>query len=222
VIRARLEPEDRDPKQLIKNKCLEKLNDFDYNGKKVLASRLGYRITENFAFRCMNRLFDEPLAVFNERMLKPELQSMEDYVDGINNIVEAQQNVALQYFKDGSIEAAIPPLKILLHIMAYGQYEGKEISDPELRKYFNREYVLESDWYKNRLKMKQEKDITFYRKQIAYLKKFHAETENKIIGMEINIAEKIVKAEELMRKVQSPEYLNELVGTIGADPLFVK
>ena len=76
---------------LIRNNCLEKLDDFEYKGKKILASRLGYRITKNFAFRCMNQLFDEPLAVFNERMLKPELQGMEDFVDGINNIVEAQQ-----------------------------------------------------------------------------------------------------------------------------------
>ena len=123
---ARLEPEDRDAKKLIQNNSLEKLEDFEYKGKKVLASRLGYRITKNFAFRCMNRLFDEPLAVFNERMLKPELQGMEEFVDGINNIVEAQQKVALRYFEEGSVEAAIPPLKILLHIMAYGNFEGKE------------------------------------------------------------------------------------------------
>ena len=69
-------------------------------------------------------------------MLKPELQGIEDYVDGIANIVEAQQKVALSYFEDGSIEAAIPPLKILLHMMAYGNYEGKEMSDPEIEKLF--------------------------------------------------------------------------------------
>lgn len=139
---ARLEPADRDPKLLIETGCLEKLEDFDYNNQKVLASRLGYRITKNFAFRCMNRLFDEPLAVFNERMLKPELQGMEDFVDGINNIVEAQKKVALQYFEEGSVEAAIPPVKVLLHIMAYGHYEGKTIDNPELRKLFDRDYVV--------------------------------------------------------------------------------
>ena len=74
---ARLEPADRNPKLLIETNCLEKLEDFDYQGKKVLASRLGYRITGNFAFRCMNRLFDEPQAVFSKEMLKPELQGME-------------------------------------------------------------------------------------------------------------------------------------------------
>jgi len=58
----------------------------------------------------MNRLFDEPLAVFNKQMLKPELQGMEDYVDGINNIVEAHKKVALAYFEDESVDSAIPPL----------------------------------------------------------------------------------------------------------------
>ena len=52
-------------------------------------------------------------------MLKPELQGLEDYVDGINNIVEAQEKVALRYFEDGSINSAIPPLKILLNTIHY-------------------------------------------------------------------------------------------------------
>ena len=219
---ARLVPEDRDPKKLIANGSLEKLEDFEYKGKKVLASRLGYRITKNFAFRCMNRLFDEPLAVFNERMLKPELQGMDDYVDGINNITEAMQRAALPFFEDGSVEAAIPPLKVLLHVMAYGHYEGKDISDPELRKLFEREEVVKSDWYKARLKLKQEKDVAFYKKQIAYLEDFKANKDNAILVKEMNIGERIENAKACFKHAESKEYLNDLNGTIGADPLFKK
>ena len=127
---------------MIEEGSLEKLEDFEYQGKKVLASRLGYRMTSGFLFRYFNRIFNEPGTVFNERMLKPELQDMESYVDGINNIVEAQRKVALNYFEDGSIEAAIPPLKVLLHIMAHGHFEGKEISDHQLRSMFNRDNVI--------------------------------------------------------------------------------
>lgn len=217
---ARLVPEDRDPKKLIENECLEKLEDFEYKGEKVLASRLGYRITENFAFRCMNRLFDEPLAVFSERMLKPELQGMDDYVDGINNIVEAMQRAAKPYFEDGSVEAAIPPLKVLLHIMAYGNYKGKDISDPELRKTFEREEVLKSDWYKARLKLKQEKDVAFYKKQIAYLEDFVVNEDNTLLVNEMNISGRLEKAKEMLKHVESKQYIKELTGTIGADPLF--
>jgi phosphoenolpyruvate carboxykinase (diphosphate) len=217
---ARLVPADRDAKLLIETNCLEKLEDFDYNGKKVLASRLGYRITENFAFRCMNRLFDEPLAVFNERMLKPELQSMEDFVDGINNIVEAQKKVALQYFAEGSVEAAIPPVKVLLHIMAYGHYDGKELSDPSLRKLFQRDYVINSDWYKARLALKQQKDIVFATKQIETIEAFKADPKNTMLLEELEIEQRLAKAKANLKQFQSAEYINELIGTLGADLLF--
>ncbi|MCL3782496.1 hypothetical protein EMN47_19100 [Prolixibacteraceae bacterium JC049] len=217
---ARLVPEDRDPKKLIENGCLEKLEDFEYNGQKVLASRLGYRITENFAFRCMNRLFDEPLAVFNERMLKPELQGMEDYVDGINNIVEAMQRASKPFFEDGSVEAAIPPLKVLLHIMAYGHYEGKDISDPELRKMFDREEVVNSDWYKERLVLKQNSEVAFIEGQVKYLENFIANGVNASLVDEMDINKRLADAKERLVHVQSEQYLKDLEGTIGKDPLF--
>ncbi|SNR32255.1 hypothetical protein SAMN06265371_101249 [Lutibacter agarilyticus] len=219
---ARLEPNDRDPKLLIENGSLEKLEDFEFEGKKVLASRLGYRITSNFSLRCLNRLFDEPNAVFNEKMLKPELQGLEDFVDGIDNVVEAQQKVALRYFEDGSLDAAIPPLKILLHIMAYGTYEGKEISDPSLRAYFDRDYVLNSEWYKERLLIKQQKDIKFYQKQISYLENFIKDDNNSIIVAELDLLNKLNRVIELYKKVTTDSYIKELEGTIGADPLYRK
>ncbi|MBW6537090.1 MAG: hypothetical protein K0B11_18930 [Mariniphaga sp.] len=217
---ARLEPEDRDAQKLIQNNCLQKLEDFEYNGEKILASRLGYRINKNFAFRCMNKLFDEPLEVFNDEMLQPETQGMVDYVDGIKNIVEAQQKVALRYFEEGSVESAIPPLKILLYIMAYGHYEGKELSDPELRKEFDREYVIQTEWYKERLQLKQQKDVNFQKKQIQYLNDFISEPNNKVLVEKMEIQSKLKKATEQLNYLESEAYYNDLVGTIGADPLF--
>jgi len=219
---ARLMPEDRDPKALIANGSLEKIEDFVHNGEKVLASRLGYRITKTFNFRCLNRLFDEPDAVFNERLLKPELQGLEDYVDGINNIMEAQEKVALRYFEDGSIASAIPPLKILLHIMAYGNYEGKEMSDPELRAYFERDYVINSDWYKERLKLKQQKDLVFYASQIEYIERFISNEDNELLVAEMDINNRLLNVKNMYQEANSDQYLDSLVGTIGADPLYRK
>jgi hypothetical protein len=216
---ARLEPVDREPKNLIEKGALEKIEDFEFEGETVLASRLGYRITKKFSYRCMSRIFDEPTAVFSERMLKPELQGLEDYVDGIKNITEAQQKVALNYFDDGSIEAATPPLKILLNIMAYGNYEGKDISDPELRKYFDRDYVVNSDWYKERLVLKQQKDIAFYTKQIQYLEDFIGNSRNNKLVAEMSIQDRLEQAKVRLTEVSSTEYVDHLNGTIGADPL---
>lgn len=219
---ARLVPEDRDAKFLIANGCFDKLEDFEYKGQKVLASRLGYRINENFAFRCMNRLFDEPLAVFDEKMLKPELQDMDQYVDGINNIVEAQRKVALKYFEEGSVEAAIPPLKAIIHIMAYGTYEGKTIDDPEIRNLFDRDYVLGSDWYRERLTIKQQRDIELARRQLDYITAFRGKPENANCINDLRIDYKIAKLKERLRYLSSDEYRQTLVGTIGADPLYRK
>ena len=149
-------------------------------------------------------------AVFNERMLKPELQNLEDFVDGIKNITEAQQKVALNYFEDGSIEAAIPPLKILLNIMAYGHYEGKDISDPELRTYFDRDYVINSDWYKERLALKQQKDIEYYGSQINYLESFIKSPHNDILVDELQLNTRLENTKKLYNDVKSPDYLNKL------------
>ncbi len=219
---ARMVSEDRDPKLLIKHNCLEKLEDFDYNGQRVLASRLGYRITENFAFRCMNRLFDEPLAVFNQQMLRPELQDMEQFVDGINNIVEAQRKVALRYFEDGSIEAAIPPLIVLLGVMAYGNYEGRDISDPELRRMFERDEVLGSDWYKARLVRKQQIDIELAQRQLDYVNEFKQRPENSSSLNDLRIDYKIAQLRQRIAYYGTEEYLESLIGTIGADLIYKK
>ncbi len=209
-----------EPSSLLKEGSLEKLEDFDHNGRKVLASRLGYRITDAFLFRYMGRIFDEPQSVFPEKMLRPENQDMDAFVDGIENIVEAQRKVALNYFEDGSIESAIPPLKVLLHIMAYGHYENRDIADPELRAMFKRENVLNSDWYKERLKIKQQRDIELWEKRIEYANGFMKKDINKTIAQNMNLDEAIRKAKENLDYYKSKKYLTSLVGTIGADPLY--
>ncbi len=219
---CRLNEETRDPKRLIAEGSLEKMEDFEYEGETIKASRLGYRITHGFLFRYMNRIFDEPQKVFNEEMLKPELQDMEAFADGIKNICEAQEKVAINYFKDNSISAAIPPLKILLNIMAYGEYEGKDISDPELRKQFDRDVVIHSDWYKERLVRKQAIDIATIEKQIAYIKEFMSKKQNAIWTEDLQLHQRITDAKRRLEYVKTDAYVESLIGTIGADPLFKK
>ncbi|PCH72960.1 MAG: hypothetical protein COB98_11345 [Flavobacteriaceae bacterium] len=219
---CRLEEKERDPKRLIAEGSLEKLEDFEYEGQTIQASRLGYRITESFLFRNMNRIFDEPQAVFSEKMLKPELQDMEAYADGINNIVEAQEKVGLNYFEDKSVEAAIPPLKILLNIMAYGHFEGKTINDPSLRKQFDRDVVINSAWYQERLELKQQIDIDRLKDGIDYLETFQANELNTEASEELNLKVRLTEAQQELGYVSTSTYLNNLVGTIGADVLFRK
>ncbi len=219
---ARMDVKARDPQNLIKEGSLEKLDDFEYEGKTVKASRLGYRITEQFAFNHLKSIFDEPQAVFREEMLRPEKQGMEAFADGVDNIVEAQRKVALNYFVDGSVDAAIPPLKALLHIMAYGHYEGKDVSDSEIRKLFDRDYVINADWYKERLKRKQQIDIEFLEKEIDYVEQFKNDPVNQEYVESMDLPEVLQETQKRLEYTRSDKYLNFLEGTIGADPLFRK
>ena len=97
----------------------------------MLASRLGYRITAKFVHTFFGRVFDNPTTVFADELLRPEMQDPAVFADGVNNITEAQQRVAESYFDDGTIDDACPPLQALLHIMAYGHYEGNDAHHPD-------------------------------------------------------------------------------------------
>ncbi len=217
---ARLSVGERDSKFLIEEGYLEKLDDFEYEGKTILGSRLGYRITDKFVHTFFGRVFENPNAVFNNEILKPELQSMENFVDGINNIVEAQEKVAKNYFEDGSIDGACPPLKAVLHVMAYGEYEGKTMDDPEIRKMFTREYLLESEWYRDRLLDKQLHDIALWQNHVEYLKDFLQKKSHEDEIERLNLREKLDNAKKHLDEAKSPAYIKKLSGTIGLDPLY--
>lgn len=207
----------RDPKYLIENGHLEKLENFEHDGKTVEASRLGYRITEKFVHAFFGKVFDSPTIVFDEEMLRPELQGLEAYVDGINNIVEAQQKVAQGYIEDGSIEDACPPLQAVLYIMAEGHFEGKTIDDPSIRNMFTREYLLKSDWYKQRLKIKQQRDAALWEMNRDYIEQKMDEINESVTDLWADLQGRIENAEHMIEWVNSDSYLQRLEGTLGAD-----
>ncbi|HXA56352.1 MAG TPA: hypothetical protein VNU84_02870 [Candidatus Acidoferrum sp.] len=215
---CRMRVHERDPKFLAEKGLLEKLEDFSLDGRTVLASRLGYRITPLFVDRFLGRIFETPDAVFPEEMLRPEKQSVELFAAGIDAIVEAQRTVAMLYFEDRSVEAACPPLKALLHIMAYGDYEGRKLDDPAVRRLFDREMLIESDWYQERLSVKQDRDVTMWRRHLAALDDFRKKNSFAADDLPFSTAERIEWAQAQLARASSPAYRNELRGTIGADP----
>ncbi len=152
---SRMSAEEREPKFLIANLFLEKCADFEHGGKKILASRLGWRINARFIHAFFGRVFNHPHAVFTEAMLKPELQSKDVFADGLDTIIATQKRVAKMYFDDGSIAQASPPLKALLHIMLNDEWEGKGLDHPDVRNLFTRENLLASAWYAARLTARQ-------------------------------------------------------------------
>ena len=217
---GRMRTEEREADYLIKNEYLEKLNDFEHKGEKILASRLGYRITGKFVRSFFGRVFENPDQVFNQEMLKPELQDLECFADGIKNIVEAQERVAKQFFNDGSINAACPPIKALLHFMVNKKYEGKSIEDPEIRKMFTYKYLLHSEWYRDRLLNKQLNEIALWQRHEKYLLDYLKNSINLSESEKANIIEKIHFAENTLKTLKSASYVKSLKGTIGLDPLY--
>lgn len=172
-----------------------------------------------FVSHYFGRIFDNPAAAINEEMLKPELQSMEVFVDGIGNLVEAERKSALNYFKDDTIKYACPPLKALLHIMAYDHYDGISIHDSKIRNMFTRESLIKSDWYKERLVIKQQRDISLCKRHINALQDFLEKPGYTDEAARLGIHKKLSDAQQELARVMTDEYLKELIGTIGADPI---
>jgi hypothetical protein len=113
------------------------------------------------------------------------------------------------------VDAACPPLKALLHIMLKGSYEGKPIDDPGLRSLFTRESLLRSDWYQERLRVKQAIDIALWHRHMRAIEAFRA---GGSLSPGLDVEARVALARTQMARVSSLQYLGELRGTIGADP----
>jgi len=216
---CRMSVEEREPHFLIKNGYLDKIDDFEYKGKKVEASLLGYRINIKFVHHFLGRIFSNPDAVFTDEMLKPESQDMETFTASIENLTITQKRVAEGFMLDGTFEALCPPLRALIKIMIDGEYEGKNRSHPDIRKMFDREEVLESNWYKERLLIKQQRDTDLWTKNIDYLSKFIEKENFKEASAILEIPAKLKEAKKNLVRVKSLAHLKFLEGTLGADPL---
>ena len=203
---------ERNPKWLIGNGFLEPVPELVFEEKPLATGLLGYRINQAFVSYFLGRIFTSPEVLFTEDMLKPELQDLKVFADGLDNMVTTHWIVSENYFKDGSIELACPPLKALLHIMKEGHYEGRKLEDPEIRQLFDREAILSSAWYADRLDTKQAVEQAHWQKISAYLK---------------GLGRPLQEMEELRERVDqkllfsgTSEYRQLLVGTLGRDTCF--
>jgi hypothetical protein len=208
---SRMTPAEREVKFLTENEYLERCEDFEYKGKLVEASRLGWRITKKFERAFFGRVFNSPGMVFTSKMLRPELQDRDIFAEGVQTIVDTHKMAAELYFVDGGIELAVPPLKALLTVMAKGEYEGMKLHDPEFRALFNREKILSSDWYQARLEAQQKHDIELWTRHLKALSAAaHADP-----AMKGLLNSSLAYAQRKLTQAQSPEYPAFLHGSIG-------
>lgn len=215
---CRMRPDEQDPAYLKAHGYLEKIDDYDYKGRRIKASILGWRITQRFVNAFLGRVFSNPRIVFTPEMLAPERQDAELFAEGIENIVITMKRVAEHYFNDGGIEAACPPLQALLHIMRDGHYQGKGLEDPAFRSLFTREAVLASEWYAERLRTQQARDIALWQRHVATLKDFLASRPADEVVSRLGLARRYERAQAELARVSRPDHPAQLIGTIGADP----
>ena len=212
---SRMSPEERTADYLIAHECLERVPDFTHNGRLVESSRLGWRINEMFVRMYFGRVFNYPHRVFTPEMLMPERQNMEEFAEGMNNIVSTQMSVADAYFRDGGIEMACPPLQALLHIMRDGHWNGKSLGTPEFRDLFTRESVLSSRWYQERIEAQVASDRLLWLRHVNTLDAFQCCPSNAMQSAELGIPERLEAAIAELHRIERPEYKISLRGTIG-------
>ena len=130
-----------------------------------------------------------------------------------------QQTIHHIYFEDGIIEDACPPLRAVLHVMAYGHYNGKKIDDPSIRAMFTREALISSKWYQARLLKKQSREVSLWERNVSYLEAFLTRPGYDIEAKRLNVKARLEEAKAELTRVGSDAYLQSLVGTLGADPI---
>ncbi|WP_423126354.1 hypothetical protein [Gaoshiqia sp. Z1-71] len=216
---CRMSVEEREPKFLIDNGYLEKVENFTYQGREVDASLLGYRITLRFVTHFMARIFSKPDAVFSDDMLKPELQDMDMFVASIENLSITQKRVAEGYMRDGTVDLLCPPLKALIHLMIDGTYRGKGRNHPDIRAMFTPEAVLNSNWYQERLLEKQKRDVAQWTKNVAYIEEVTSRRNFAETSVRLSLPERLNAAKARLKEVSAPAYLADLTGTLGVDTL---
>jgi hypothetical protein len=136
--------------------------------------------------------------------------------------VNGHEKIAKSYIADGTADDAIPPLKALIYIMANGEYKDMKVNDEKFRDLFKYEYVINSDWYKERLMNKQEIEIRLMERKIDNLQKFIEKPINESILIEFGYKEKLILAKEKLEFYKSDKYLKSLEGTIGADNISLR
>ena len=77
---------------------------------------------------------------------------------------------------------------------------------------------MASDWYRERLKNKQRKDIALWKRHLAYLDNYVRSSTIADEETHLDLPTRRAHTATELHRVSSPSYLESLVGTLGADP----
>jgi hypothetical protein len=103
--------------------------------------------------------------------------------------------------------------------MAEGHFQGRDVHHPDIRAMFTRDYLLGSDWYRERLETKQRRDTALWERHVESLQAFLDMESHTDEAERLGIRMRLDAARRKLVEVQGEAYLKSLIGTIGADPL---
>jgi len=78
--------------------------------------------------------------------------------------------------------------------------------------------MLSSDWYKERLKVKQARDIRLWEGHVKALESFSQKTTHSQESTRLGIPDRLTKAKDTLEEIRSATYLEKLNGTLGVQP----
>ena len=95
------------------------------------------------------------------------------------------------------------------------------MDNPLIRAQFERNNVISSEWYRERLRCKQKADSMRLKKSILTLENFLSDRSREAIAQKLDLVKALERTKTESLYVESAAYLQSLTGTIGADPLAV-
>ena len=153
-----------------------------------------------------------------ERKLSGDTQHFESVQAlGAGEFFEKNGLLFLPVAEVGELTSQFESAAPLIEIMAEGSTQGRGVEDAEVRRMFTREYLMASDWYGDRLRAKQTRDVALWTRHVRAIEEFRDSGSGAGFGG-FDIESRLAESRKQLTRVSAPEYLSELEGTIGADP----
>jgi hypothetical protein len=105
--------------------------------------------------------------------------------------------------------------------MAHGHHDGRDVHHPDVRRLFERETVLASDWYRKRLEAKRQVDVRLWSRHAAALDDWLAANGSAPAHVAAEMRRRRAHAADRSAEARGAGYVDGLHGTLGTDPSVV-
>ena len=208
--------------------------DIEVDGETIKGGTF-YGLTEMGMIRLFGHICLNPDKVFNDEQLHPWKQNVKLCAEGRTELARLRREVARKYFEDGSIGYACPPLKALLHIMAFDIYDSNNdhpsvstesvkwtLSSEDFRKLFTAEEILKSEWYTQSLVESIRLDKERVGNQRKELLRYLEDNKNMLLNSDlIKYQDRLKRLDLRLTRLNEANYMEHIYGSIGADKLMV-